>query len=239
MKEPSISLIICAHNEEKYIGACLEHAIKAGENIFSEIIVINNASTDATKKIAAGFPGVRVVDEPAKGLVRARARGLTEARGTILAYTDADTRMPLTWPARVQNAFINKKHIASISGPYTYYDMSKLHNFFVKGYWYFAYCLYLMFGYMIIGGNFAIRKEVLEKMGGFDTTIEFYGEDTNIARRAKPFGKVYFTLSLSMPTSGRRLHGQGVVRMAAIYGANFFSEVFRKRPSHSSYTDHR
>jgi hypothetical protein len=118
--------------------------------------------------------------------------------------------------------------------------MSKRDNFFVKLYWYiFAYPFYLIFGYMIVGGNFAIKKEVLEKMGGFDTTIEFYGEDTNIARRAHKFGKVQFLPSLVMPTSGRRLIEQGVVKTALIYGANFFSEIFLKRPAHTVYTDHR
>jgi glycosyltransferase involved in cell wall biosynthesis len=240
MKEQHISLIICAYNEENYIRECLDHALKNSNGKLYEIIVVNNKSTDRTKEIALQFTGVRVVDENEKGLTKARQRGFTEARGNILAYIDADTRMPSGWVEKITKAFIENPTYASVSGPYVYYDMSKRDNFFVKLYWYiFAYPFYLIFGYMIVGGNFAIKKEVLEKMGGFDTTIEFYGEDTNIARRAHKFGKVQFLPSLVMPTSGRRLIEQGVVKTALIYGANFFSEIFLKRPAHTVYTDHR
>jgi hypothetical protein len=41
-------------------------------------------------------------------------------------------------------------------------------------------------------------------MGGFDSTIEFYGEDVDIGRRAKKQGKVLFSPKFVMPTSGRR-----------------------------------
>ena len=47
-----ISLIICAYNEENYIQACLEHALKNSRGKFHEIIVVDNNSPDRTKKIA-------------------------------------------------------------------------------------------------------------------------------------------------------------------------------------------
>jgi glycosyltransferase involved in cell wall biosynthesis len=65
------SVIVCAFNEEKYISPCL-HSLLAQTRIPDEILVINNASTDATGAVAAQVPGVRVVDEPRKGLVTAR-----------------------------------------------------------------------------------------------------------------------------------------------------------------------
>ena len=89
-----ISLIIPAHNEEKYIADCLEHVIKNSNGKFFEIIVVNNVSSDKTEEIALKFPGVRVVHEHNKGLTHARQRGYIEAKGDILAYIDADTRMP-------------------------------------------------------------------------------------------------------------------------------------------------
>ena len=99
--------------------------------------------------------------------------------------------------------------------------------------------MYLTLGYMVIGGNFAIRKEVLEKMGGFDTTIKFYGEDTNIARRAKKFGTVKFSLKFKMPTSGRRFKGEGLFRTGITYMLNFLSEVFVHRPLTQKHRDIR
>ena len=98
---------------------------------------------------------------------------------------------------------------------------------------------YLFTQYMAVGGNFAARRNALEAIGGFDTNIAFYGEDTNIARRLADVGKVIFDLGLVMPTSARRLDEEGFVITAMRYVANFMSEVVLKRPSTSTYRDVR
>jgi len=67
-----LSVVIPAYNEAEFIGDCLNsifHEIE-GKNYDLEIIVVNNASTDKTREIVASFPQVKLVDEPAKGLVR-------------------------------------------------------------------------------------------------------------------------------------------------------------------------
>ena len=235
-----ISLIIPAYNEEKYIGQALDHALASGRGRFYEIIVVNNASTDGTKKVAEQRNGVRVVDEQKKGLTMARQRGYMEATGDILAYIDADTKMSLDWYDTVIKEFSKNENLACLSGPYVYYDIPKAQKLFVKTYWYvLGMPMYFLVGYMATGGNFAIRKNVVDKMHGFDTSIAFYGEDTNIARRASKFGKVKFTPNLTMHTSGRRLSGQGIVTTARLYTTNFLSEVFLKKPIHKEYKDLR
>jgi glycosyltransferase involved in cell wall biosynthesis len=235
-----ISLIIPAYNEEKYIGQCLEAALKNSCKYLSEIIVVDNASTDRTREIALSYPGVQVVYEEKKGLTKARQCGYNHARSSILAYIDADTIMPERWLERIAHEFENNKKVGCISGPYIYNDIPLWQQFFVKLYWYIlAYPLYLIIGYMVVGGNFAIRKDTLKKMNGFDTTIDFYGEDTDIARRAHAFGKVLFKPSLSMYTSGRRLLGQGFLSTGKTYALNFISEVIMKKPLTKSYKDIR
>jgi glycosyltransferase involved in cell wall biosynthesis len=235
-----ISLIICAYNEEKYIASCLEHAIKNSQGKFYEIIVVDNASTDRTGDIAGAFPGVKVVREERKGMVRARQRGLMEARGDILAFIDADTRLPAGWYEKVAREFTRNLKLACLSGPYIYYDIPKWQRFIVWIYWYFlGMPVYLLVGYMVTGANFAIRRSVLEKMNGFDTNIEFYGEDTDIARRASKFGKVKFSPLLAMPTSGRRLSGQGLWKTGWLYITNFASQVIRHKPTTGEYKDIR
>lgn len=235
----AISLLIPAYNEEDNIGECLHYVIKNSQFKFAEIIVIDNASTDRTRQMAESVPGVRVVSEPHKGLTRARQRGFLEAKGEILAFIDADTRMPLGWSGQIEQCFA-KPEVVAVSGPYTYFDLPKWQSGLVWLYWHLlGYTTYLMTGYMIVGGNFAISKKAVEQMGGFDTSIEFYGEDTNIARRVSRFGKVIFSLSLVMPTSGRRLKGEGFFKIGLIYASNFVSETILKRPSHSKYKDIR
>jgi glycosyltransferase involved in cell wall biosynthesis len=236
---PTLSLIIPAYNEEKYLGECLKYVFKNADGIFSEIIVVDNASTDGTASVAEKFPGVRVVREDQKGLTHARQRGYMESKGDILVYIDADTQVPAGWGPQIAPVFQNQ-NIATLSGPYVYYDIPRFQKMLVWIYWHFlAVPAYFFVGYMVIGGNFAIRRTTLEKMNGFDTSIAFYGEDTNIARRASKFGKSKFKTSFYMHTSGRRLAGQGVLATAFVYLKNFLSEALLHRPVTQNYTDIR
>lgn len=205
-----------------------------------EVLVVDNASTDRTAEVARSFPGVRVVEEPQKGPTRARQKGLSEARGTILAYIDADTRMPQGWIARVLRAFAVNRRVVCVSGPCIYYDATPLERALVRLYWIFlAVPAYWVTRYMVVGGNFAARKGPLIEIGGFDTAIAFYGDDTNIARRLRVAGKVQFTLRLQMHTSSRRLHAEGLWVTALRYAANFLSEATLSRPVTRSYRDVR
>ena len=68
------SVIVCAYNEEAFLSACL-HSLLAQTRRPDEILVVNNASSDNTRAVALRVPGVRVIDEPRRGLVRAREAG--------------------------------------------------------------------------------------------------------------------------------------------------------------------
>jgi glycosyltransferase involved in cell wall biosynthesis len=92
--KPTISVIVGAYNEDRFLAACL-HSLLARTRPADEIIVVNNAGTDATGAIARTIPGVRVADEPDKGLVTARETGRRHAAGELLAFVDADCRPPL------------------------------------------------------------------------------------------------------------------------------------------------
>ena len=238
-KELTISLIIPAYNEERYIGECLEYVVKnCNEKIF-EIIVVDNASTDKTAEIAKKYKDVKVITENSKGLTKARQRGFLESKGNIIANIDADTRMPKGWTEKIIEEFKNNKELACLSGPYIYYDISPWKTFLVKLYWLISIPIYRLVGYMIVGGNFAIKRNILEKMNGFDTNIEFFGEDTNIARRASKFGQVKFNYDLCMYTSGRRLNETGFLKTAYIYVIEYFSQIIRHKSVRQKYTDIR
>ena len=230
------SLVIPAYNEEKNLEECLLSAMK---NSFFEIIVVDNNSSDKTKEIADKITGVKVIQEFKKGPTFARGRGFREAGGDLIAFIDADTRMPKGWIEKVEREFNQNKNLVSLSGPYTYYDIPKWQQFYVKIYWFLAIPVYWITGFMAVGGNLIIKREVLKKMGGLDTSIEFYGDDTDIVRRARKFGEVKFTLSLEMPTSGRRFSEQGFLNTAFTYVLNFFSEVFFSKSFTRGYKDIR
>ena len=92
---------------------------------------------------------------------------------------------------------------------------------------------------MVQGGNFVLRRTALEQIGGFNTAISFYGEDTDIARRVAKVGDVRFSFDLKMYSSARRLKKEGMLTMAARYTINYFWIMFRKKPFTEEYVDIR
>lgn len=235
-----ISIIIPAHNEEKLLGKCLESIFAHKTNDLFEVIVVDNASTDRTAEVARSFPKVRVAREPEKGLTKARERGLLEARGELLAYLDADTRVHKGWFEAIRREFTERKDLVCLSGPYQYYDLHGFKKFLAALSWrLFAPATYFFVGYMVLGGNFVAKKEALLKMGGFDTSIAFYGEDTNIAWRLHKLGKVLFKMDFYIWTSGRRLIEEGIVRTFAVYALNYIWGVLFHKPFTRAYKDVR
>lgn len=120
-----ISFVIPAYNEERHLPQCLAAVERelARTPCDAEVIVVNNASTDRTGEVARGYSFVRVVDEPRKGLVRARHAGLAASAGEIIANIDADTMPPEGWLATVLAEFARDERLAALSGPFIYHDL--------------------------------------------------------------------------------------------------------------------
>lgn len=236
-----ISVIIPAYNEENYITKTLQSVTENATADLLEIIVVNNASTDATAEIAGRFKNVRVVYEPRKGLTRARQAGLNSAKGDILACIDADSLMPKNWLETISKEFNQDPELVFLSGPYIYYDLSAGKRWAIKWLYYnmLARAVYFFSRYMACGGNMAAKKDALLKIGGFDTNIEFYGEDTDIVRRLSKVGKTKFKWDFEMLTSGRRLQGEGIVTMTFKYILNYGAILLFKKPITKKYSDIR
>lgn len=241
VSELKLSVIVPAFNEEKYIGRCLESIIEeAGDDVY-EIIVVDNASTDRTSQIAKKYKGVKVVRENRKGLTKARQAGFLAAKGDILAYIDADSIVNRGWFHRVRKEFEKNPKLVCLSSPYSLYDASKWKRVATWAYWnLLGYPIYkFLIQYMVQGTNIAIKRSVLLKIGGFDESIEFYGEDTDIARRLNRIGKVKFLRRPLVASSARRMDAEGWLKMGFKYGFNFISEIVLRKPLDKQYQDHR
>jgi glycosyltransferase involved in cell wall biosynthesis len=240
-----ISVIVCAHNEARYLSACL-HSVLAQSRVPDELLVINNASTDETSVVASQIPHVRVVDEPRKGLVVARETGRRQASGDILIYLDADCRAPLTWIERIERRFRADADLIALSGPYRYYDWDRWGRALIRAYDFtlapatqLLVKRILRIGTIFYGGNFAVRREALARIGGFDTSIEFHGEDTNLGRRLFAIGKVGLFHDCYLYTSARRYVAMGKRAVFRLYVHNFVSEVLHHRPKDTAHLDVR
>jgi glycosyltransferase involved in cell wall biosynthesis len=240
-----ITAIICAYNEESMLPGAL-HSLFAQTRVPDEVLVVNNASTDRTREIAAAFPGVTVVDEPRKGLTKARAAGRRAARGDILFYMDADCRAPVRLIERMERRFLQSPRTVAITGPYHFYDWdwigvagARIYDCTLAPFAHVLAQRVLKIGAILYGGNFALRTEALDAIGGFDTTIEFHGEDTNIGRRLTKAGRVDLLLSCPIETSARRYKALGRGHVFRLYVRNFWWETIYHRPKDVIHHDVR
>jgi len=96
-KKPVISVIVCAHNEEKYIDKSLPSLIKALEGKSSEIIFVADRCTDKTVEKAGKYP-VKIIEKKWKkwenSYSEALQIGYANAKGIYVSIIDADIIVP-------------------------------------------------------------------------------------------------------------------------------------------------
>jgi cellulose synthase/poly-beta-1,6-N-acetylglucosamine synthase-like glycosyltransferase len=240
--------VIPAYNEADCIGDCLRSILREirSSGCSAEIIVVNNASTDETARVAAGFPGVTVVDEPRAGVNRARQAGFLHARGDIVACVDADTTLTRGWIRTVIRAFARRERVVCVTGPCVYRDVSPFVRIATVAWYVVAFVGFGLLGQFVLrrsslvqGGNHAVRRSALERVGGYNTQIDFHGDDMDTSRRLAKAGVVLFTFRLPAYTSARRLRREGVLRTAWKYALNGFSVSLYGRAFSRSHTDVR
>ena len=235
-----ISIVIPAYNEEHYIGPCIQSVQEQHSEDIFEIIVVDNGSTDETMTTAKKFHGVIVLHEPKKGPSHARQRGFMEAKGDYIAFIDADTRVPAGWINKIKNEFAKDQNLVCLSGPFRYYDLPPMQKFFAELLWSIsAKPTYWLTGFMALFANCVIKRAALAQIGGLDTTIAFYGDDTNLAWRLSKVGKVKFLMEFYILGSGRRLAKEGLIKTFFVYGISYLSVAFFHKPPAKGYNDIR
>src|SRR3989344_6006644 len=164
-----------------------------------------------------------------ESIERQRVKEVCEVISVDNGRTDATVK--------IVERFGRDERLVCISGPYRYYGLtSRVQELSIRFYWNFlALSAYYIFGYVVIGGNCVARSNALSAIGGFDTTIAFYGDDTDLGQRLHKIGKVRFSLDFFVYTSPRRVQGEGLLRSGWIYMLNYFSVVFWHKPFTKRY----
>lgn len=241
--KPKVSVIIPAHNEEKYIKNTLDAVLKNTYPNF-EVIVAENGSTDKTADIVRQYPKIILEQTNIKGITKAREIGRLRATGTIIAQLDADSLVPIDWIEKGVE-ILSKKNTVACSGPYFYSDASLFFSIlsFTIQVVFFTPTNFILqrlhSGAILIGSNIFIYKHVLDTMGGYDTNISFYGEDTDTAIKASKQGYVSFNPFLYIKSSARRFKKEGIIKTFLTYIKNFFSMITQEKPVTDNYKDHR
>jgi peptidoglycan/xylan/chitin deacetylase (PgdA/CDA1 family)/GT2 family glycosyltransferase len=230
-----VSVVIPAYNEENYLLSCLESIKKQDYAGAYEVIVVDNASTDNTAKIARDW-GANVVYESKRSPAAARQKGAEVATGKIIAFIDADTRAPTHWLSTIVWRFLCEPETVVISGPYAYCDAGKFTRITSYIGNFISIIIDQLFrkafdkGGTIWGCNFAVRRSAFWEVGGFDTSIKFYGEEYELSLRLKRAGKGGIMPRLFVLTSARRLKRIGVVNQYWNWTVDYFSVLFWYTP---------
>lgn len=203
MKKLTISVVIPAYNEERYIRNCLD-SLKQQIDSPDEIIVVDNNSTDQTNQICRQY-GVSVAQESRQGRVYAQCNGFNSAQSQIIARCDADCIIPPDWIKRIRYNFLAHT-IDVLSGPFIYYDLPLKTPLTSRAYFLF-FKVSQLGAETLAGVNMAITKAIWEKVKNDiplnDAQIH---EDIDLAiRLAKVGGRFYRDNQMVVQTSGRRI----------------------------------
>lgn len=117
-----ISVIMCTRNRASQLGHVLTSAaaMEVPAGLDWEFLLVDNGSSDATREVALSFAAtlpIRYILEPAAGLSNARNRGVDEARGDYICWTDDDVTIDREWLAGYASAFARHPDIAYFGGP--------------------------------------------------------------------------------------------------------------------------
>lgn len=209
MKEYTFSVIIPAHNEEKYIGKCLE-AINKAANVVSpervQIIAVANRCTDSTAAIAEKY-GAEVIVNDDKCISSIRNSGVRAAKGRIIVTIDADSVMSENSLKEIKEMLESGKYVGG--GTRVKFERMSVGIFFSA-----AYVAANLAPAMIknkaalSGGMFWCYKKDFDALGGFEESLVSL-EDLDFAARLNQLGKSrgqrYGTLKKSyIVTSSRK-----------------------------------
>ncbi|MBI3577298.1 glycosyltransferase [Candidatus Gottesmanbacteria bacterium] len=200
-KPPTISVVIPAYNEEKYLPKTLESVAKLDRKA-DEVVVIDGGSTDATAKVARSL-GAIVITTQHQGIGYARQKGVEAGRSDIMAFTDADTIVPGNWLTKIE-AILVRSGVVGVFGGFRVPDGPWFYRFYINVIQPpFNQILYWMGLPMASGQNLAFWKEKAMSVGGFPTDYKI-AEDIEMARRLQTVGKVVYLPNLVVSASGRR-----------------------------------
>ena len=180
-KFSSITVILPAHNEEKYIAQSIQSVIDAKFEGAKEIIVVDDGSLDRTKEIAHGFPEVTVISTKHTGKSDSLNSALKKSKGELIAVVDADSVIEKDALEKMAQE-LGRNNIAAASG------VVKVNNRKGIGMWLHLELVYNSLIRSILakananvvtpGALSVFRKDALNEVGGFST--DGFLEDVDI-----------------------------------------------------------
>jgi glycosyltransferase involved in cell wall biosynthesis len=170
--KPSVSVIIPCYRHANFLADAIESVLRQTHPDF-EIVVVDDGSPDNTREVAARYPCVRYVRQEHQGLAAARNTGIRESKNPWLVFLDADDRLlPRALEAGL-TCFSAHPECAFVSGGYlpVRADGSSPGDPFIPRIGKDHYAETLKRSYISMHATVMFRREILEQVNGFDTSL--------------------------------------------------------------------
>jgi len=241
--DPEVSIMIPAWNEGNNIYRTLSSLANSKTKLKTELVVINNNSTDHTQEVLDTL-GVKNYLQPMQGTPYARALGLEMARGKYHLCADSDTFYPPDWIDLMIAPMKKSKEIVGVYGRYSFIPPEGESLLFLKFYEKITGILIRLRKYKreyinVLGFNMGFITEVGRATGGFevkevrkfDNAIgsEYFveeAEDGRMALNLKKKGKLKLVTAplARVYTSSRRLTAEGGILKSFTYRLKLHSK---------------
>lgn len=219
------SVVIPFRNAASYLPHCLE-GLASQTYSDVEFIFVDNDSTDRSSEIIRAFVKehvnvpIKLFLEKKKGASVARNRGVAEAKGDWLVFTDADCVAGPQWLSDYFHAIRNEPHMGGFAGCILPYINRKKISRFLG-----LFSLppnekeEIFNEYLIVSGgfpsaNFALPKDLFERAGRFNEDIEIYGEDHELCKNIYCLGFSIKTLTNAFIRHIHRSDLKGMIKQA-------------------------
>jgi len=212
---PELSIIIVSWNVKELLEKCLKSIYKYKTDLFLEIIVVDNASTDKTiEMIKKNFPKVKlIINDINKGFAKANNQGILASQGEFILLLNPDTEIIKNSLEKMMD-FMKKHYQAGIAGCkhlnsdwtiqpsvrrfpnfwslfFIFTKMAKIFPQIPTIYYYLAKDLNLKIAQpvdQVAGSFFLMRRKVIDEIGLFDENFFIWFEEVDYCLRAKKAG---------------------------------------------------
>jgi glycosyltransferase involved in cell wall biosynthesis len=175
MDQPALSVAVPTRGRAAYLEVTLDSLRRQRSETAHELLVVDDGATDATPEVAERF-GVRLIRHgERRSLNAARNTGLREARADLIAFVDDDVLVPPGWVDALLAGARRHPEAEAFGGPIR----ARFEGHAPRG------CgredppiTTLDLGdedaeaEMVWGANFAVRRSAVERIGGFDESLD-------------------------------------------------------------------
>lgn len=175
-----LSIVVPAYNEQRGLPETLlrlQNAAGLLSSSSTELVVVDNGSTDNTAAVARQL-GVTVVEEPVRGIGRARNRGAAESGGDTLVFVDADMTVPPTLLSTIESQ-LEDQDCAGGGFELWYRPQRRSARLYLAAWRILGHAIGA-----VQGGVQFCRRPYFERLGGYDESL-WIGEDVEFFWRLR------------------------------------------------------